>query len=512
MPADPEEGLDYSRRATAVRHYARAESIALAVIVMVGLVLRLLGLDGQSLTMDEVTELDVARRPTDLAGLIKGARRFPPLYHLVLRGWQALFPGDLSARVLSVVLGLLSIAAVYYLARWLAGRRVAFWVALLVAVSPFHIWYSQETRVYGLDFLLAALTLLLFYRGLDTDSVRDWVLFVVAATAGVFTHYYFPVLLIVLAGTALVAKARDRSRPRRALAAFLALAFVAIPWAWLLLQDLHGAWGASRLSGFGPSGFGYTYLSFITGYTVGPSLRELHDLSGREVVASAGLWLAVIAVSLVVLIKSGFVALGSAKWRASLVALAVAPVALVGLTSEIGPFGYNVRHVVWVFIPVSIWLGAGLSRWRSSRAVVGAGLALLAVSGVALANRHRSDNYRNEDSRAVARFLDAYGDRVPVFVCVDYMIGPLEHYLEDDWELRGVPVISDPELRDRTLADISGQLAEHGYVWLAYSRAFHGDPDGTLLDAVAGQYAVVLEATFAGFRLYRIVGPSQGAD
>jgi len=484
-------------------HSEKREWIAVAAIVIVGLGLRLLCLDGQSFTMDEVTELQVAREPADLPELIKGARRFPPLYHLILRGWQMMLPGDLSARALSVVLGVLAIVVLYRLGRRLAGSRTAFWVAAFVAVSPFHIWYSQETRVYGLVFLISALTLLLLYRALESSSVWDWALFTLAATAGLFTHYYFPVLLVLTAGIAAWATRKDLASMRRALAAHTALSLAGIPWALLLLRDLQSAWGPSRFSEFGFSGFGYTYFSFVTGYTLGPSLRELHVLDVRTVVMSMLPWLVLIAVSVGVLAKSGFVALDRTKWRGSLIVLAVAPVVLVGLASEIGPFGYNVRHVAWAFIPVSVWFGAGLSRWRRSPAVVISGVILLTVSGVALWNRHFVDRYRNEDSAAVAKFLESSGDSAPVFVSAWYMVTPLDHYLTDSSRMTAIPAIrrGDGSV-DQALATISSRLATEGHAWLAYSRPFHGDPEGVLLNEVSGSYAVTLAARFAGFELF----------
>jgi len=480
------------------------DRFAIVAVLVLGLVLRLLWLDGQSLTMDEIEDLNVARRPADLFGLIKGARRFPPLYHLILRAWQSVFPGDLSARVLSVVLGLCTILVIYHLAKLLAGRRTAIWVAVLSSLSPFLIWYSQEVRVYGLVLLVAAASLLYFFRALESDSLRDWAFFVVAATAGIFSHYYFPVLLILTAAISAWTMRADRMRLKHALIAHGVLLLMAIPWAYLLLRDLREPWGASRFSSFGFSGFGYTYLSFVTGYAIGPSLRALHIMGTREVVVSMLPWLLVIALSVAVLVRSGYVALEGTRWRGALIVLSIAPVVIVGLASDVGPFGYNVRHVVWVFVPVVIWLGSGLSRWRVSRAVALAGLALIVVSGVALTNRHLKDSYRNEDSRAVAEFLESSGELVPVVVSAGYMASPLDYYLDDSWMLTPVPPVTGKLEQDRAILGVTRQLVEHGHVWFAYSREFHGDPEGLLLAALKEGFGVELVTRFAGYRLYRI--------
>jgi uncharacterized membrane protein len=493
-------------RPTSAVHLAGA-----AGVIAIATAVRVWNLDGQSFTMDELTDLGVARADGDLAQIIKGAKRFPPLYHIVLRAWLTVFESDHSARWLSVAMGVIAVAAVWCLGRDLLGPKGGFWTAIVMAVSPFHIWYSQETRVYGLFFLLASLALLFLVRAMDSDSWRDWILFAFAAVCGMFTHYYF-LLLVALTAVIVIWDRRAWRRLARPLPLYASLLAVGVPWLALLMTDLEAEWGASQGSGFGLSGFGYTIVSLFTGYTVGPSLRELHTMSMKEAVLGLLPWLVAIGICAVVLLANGFKNLLGSPWRWYLFILGVAPVLVVGAASELGPFGYNIRHVVWIFTPVAVYLGSGLARWRSSLLVIVAAMGLLAIFSVALFNRNSVDRYRNEDARAVAEYIESAGLQAPVFVSAEYMAGPVEYYLDNAWGVHPLDDVGrDGNGLQSALVEVSNWTAAGQPFWLAYSRPFHGDPGGILIQELERRAEAARAASFAGFELYRCVSPSPQA-
>ena len=96
------------------------------------------------------------RRPVGDA--IRGMIRrdaYPPLYHLLLRGWREIFgDGEGVARGLSVVFSVLSILLLYDAVRSLHDAEAALWAALFAALSGPHIFYAREARAYALLILL----------------------------------------------------------------------------------------------------------------------------------------------------------------------------------------------------------------------------------------------------------------------------------------------------------------------------------------------------------------------
>lgn len=143
-----------------------AQWLPLAVILCVAAALRFWHVAHWSLWYDEVVTMRLARaaNPASMVSLLSqiDATR-APLHPLVLMAWiRLLGDGDLAARSLSAVLGILTVAAVFFTARSAFGDRAALWSAWLSAVCPTMIYFSQEVRMYALLVLLTVLSWWLF--------------------------------------------------------------------------------------------------------------------------------------------------------------------------------------------------------------------------------------------------------------------------------------------------------------------------------------------------------------
>ncbi|MBN1994757.1 MAG: glycosyltransferase family 39 protein [Anaerolineae bacterium] len=134
----------------------------LLIIILIAFALRLHNLTYHSLWFDEAISIHWARQtvPRILeVGFTLVEDRLPPLYYLTLKGWGGLFGfSETSVRSLSVIWGVLLIPVVTGIATLLFNRRVAVFAALLVALNPFLIWYSQEARMYAPAVFFSTLT------------------------------------------------------------------------------------------------------------------------------------------------------------------------------------------------------------------------------------------------------------------------------------------------------------------------------------------------------------------
>ena len=136
------------------------------------------------------------------------------LHHLsfsgiMTRGVLIVFGVDeWSARLTAAVVGIASIPIVYAMTKRAFDQRVALVAALLLAVSPWHIYWSQNARFYTTLLLFITLSLFFFYFGLEEDRPSFFILSLVflglavqeravAAFLGPITALYV-VLLIVL--------------------------------------------------------------------------------------------------------------------------------------------------------------------------------------------------------------------------------------------------------------------------------------------------------------------------
>ncbi len=225
--ADGAPGGGARVRRTARRRIARARwvrrprwsDLPLAGVVAVAAVLRFRGLGDQSFWYDEwvTTEGTDNNLVPHLLQQIATREGAGPPYFVLMWFWARLVgDGDVALRSFSAFAGLATVPVAHALARELGcRRRVALGAALLVAVNPMLVWYSQEARPYGLLALAGAVSLLAAARAARTGRRADLVRWGLAAGFAVAVHY----LALCLAVAELAVLARTRGIGRRDLAA-----------------------------------------------------------------------------------------------------------------------------------------------------------------------------------------------------------------------------------------------------------------------------------------------------
>src|SRR5439155_24452044 len=99
--------------------------------------------------------------------------------------------GDSEAglRLLSAVLGTLFVAVTIWAGREIFEPRVGLWSGLWAAVSPMHVYYSQEARPYALLTALLVATYVLLWRALRAGTRARWTLVSAAVAAVLYSHY-----------------------------------------------------------------------------------------------------------------------------------------------------------------------------------------------------------------------------------------------------------------------------------------------------------------------------------
>jgi len=145
----------------------KGAALLLLAIVIAAALLRFPDLDRTSLWYDEAVSWTQSRESFGALLASVAADNYPPLHNIVL--WLTmplLGDSEWALRLPSACLGVAAVALMYPIGRMLAGPAAGLLAAALLAVSPFHVWYSTEARMYalmaaaGLVFLLAVLKVL----------------------------------------------------------------------------------------------------------------------------------------------------------------------------------------------------------------------------------------------------------------------------------------------------------------------------------------------------------------
>lgn len=158
----------------------------LIVILLLGFIVRVAGLN-QSLWLDEAAQAIESARPLNAQLDIRGDF-WPPLYHVLLHLWMIGGTSEIWLRLLSAVLGVTTIYVTYLLAAKIINARIGLVTAFLLAISPFHIWYSQEVRPYALSALLGVITIYYLQQ-------KNFGKYVLSSVLFLYTSYLAPFLL-----------------------------------------------------------------------------------------------------------------------------------------------------------------------------------------------------------------------------------------------------------------------------------------------------------------------------
>jgi mannosyltransferase len=211
--------------------------LRLATIILLGAVVRFVFLGARSFWGDEIVSVKLAadtwhaftywilRREANMA-----------LYYLLLRGWVRLGDSETWVRLLSAILGILTIPALYLLARRLQGERAACIAALLAATSACMVQFSQDARSYSMLMLLVVISYYCFVRFLDDESPWPAALYVIISGCALYTHFF--AALIICSQIVSLAWLPPKQLPWRRLAAvYAALAISAVPIGIYILRN-----------------------------------------------------------------------------------------------------------------------------------------------------------------------------------------------------------------------------------------------------------------------------------
>jgi len=147
----------------------------LLVIVLSGF-LRFFRLTNPSLWYDEGLSLlnsDASTLQATLSIIFNQSStdKFASLYFIILFFWRHwLGDSEFVLRSLSALLGTGSVIFIFLTTLRLYGKNHAIWSSLIVAVSSFCVYYSQEVRAYSFLIFLSSLQLFLFSKALDKNS------------------------------------------------------------------------------------------------------------------------------------------------------------------------------------------------------------------------------------------------------------------------------------------------------------------------------------------------------
>jgi hypothetical protein len=515
--------------------------VAVAAVTALALGLRFGGIGTKSLWLDEAFSTWIANLPLDqLWSTTLRIDTHPPLYYTLLHFWISPQSGEVALRSLSALFEVATVPVVFLIGRAVGATidrgRLGLLVALLQAVSPLHVWYAQQGRMYGMQTFFAAVALLCMVQLLVGQRSRgavllSWAGFVVATVLTMLsqnTGVLLPVAAAVLVGGAAVhalRQRRARADPART-APIGRFMWEADPGRTVPLGRREPVGRAAvdlRLWLLGLGAIAVLWLPWLPGFLEqsgrvdadfwipAPSpqrvLDHVRDLVSAWAPAGTQIPLLVAAVALV----------GAAGWVLRrrpalfwlLLLLVVVPVVGELLVSARRPIFYS-QTLVWTSVPLVVLLGVGLTALRS-RVLIAVGVAaLLAVNVVSLVGYYRAAG--TEDWRGAAALLAAEarpGDLV-LFDAGWTQIAFGYYYRSTGGppiETHGLPVdpfergVLEPKMAATDLPHLDQLTAGRQRVWLVLSHDAYTDPDRIVTGRLGQRMRVVEQHDLAAMRI-----------
>jgi mannosyltransferase len=487
VPGSPEEELRF-RTELDLRLAEQEQRVPSRIFLWLLVFLALLAfglcvyrLDQRSLWTDEglsvyrarLTPVDILSSEIVIQGTVSKDTQ-PPLYFLLLY-LQRRLAGEsgFSLKFLSAMWGVSVVPLFYVLGRRLLSPAAGLLTALLGAISPFYLWYSQEMRMYPMLVALGALSVYTLLRALGVgrggESRWWWLVYLLSTAAALYTHYtaFFLLGFEIVAGLGLAIWQR-----RRGVLVAVALTVLAglplVPYAIWRLRFVHEAdYYFVPLPAIAASLFG----AFATGLTSRlPHLGLVH--LGLLVPFLAGLARPAASTTTGRRARSAFLV----GW------LALPTLALFAL-SLFKPIFQGPRHLIVVSPAFYLILASGLAtlwRWWKPAGVlvfVGTLAAILPSWGPF----YQDKAFVKDDWRGLSAYVARHARPGDVMLTNDaVLLNVFDYYLADALPLTALPPFGY-SAGETTVAALKKMVEQYQRIWFVPQRPADGRDDGGLV-------------------------------
>ena len=175
------------------------------LICLIGLYLRLYQVNFQDYWLDEQASFYVADPSLLFKETVERSYNLDYgthiLFNLILKFFFDIFYYDSEiGRIIPLIFGFLSIPVISYLTYYITKNKSYIFVTFLTSINFYLISYSQELREYSLVFLLSSLSILFFYRLIDSlnyskNNFFNHAFYTLFSLIGICTHIFFFIII-----------------------------------------------------------------------------------------------------------------------------------------------------------------------------------------------------------------------------------------------------------------------------------------------------------------------------
>ena len=384
------------------------------LVIILAFILRLVNLN-QSLWLDEAVQAITAQKSLGyIFQEIKGDFH-PPLYHFLMHFWTRIFGfSEVALRLPSIFFGVATVYFLYLIAKLLTkSQKLSLVIALLLATAPFHIYYSQEARMYALVTLLATGSMYFFFKTLKQKKPQiknsTALAYFVFTLLALYADYYAFLVLLVQAIILLLKK------KVKLLLIFCLFFLLYLPWLPMLLTQLKTGFLATQAL---PEWGRLVNLSFLKALP----LTFVKFSLGRITIFNKTLYTALAGG--LALIYGYF--LSKALKQKQVFLWLLVPLAISWLISALIP-NYQPFRLLLVLPAFYLLLALGIGKTKNFRVQVGAFILVILVNLFGLLTYYFNPYFHREDWRGAVYFLNRQQEAM-VILPSEISSWPIEYY------------------------------------------------------------------------------------
>lgn len=495
--------------------YDRVFIISLAVVA---LLLRIYRIGHQSLWVDELLTLEVSMPKEGLhIWSYLWYNIHGPLHAFVVYLFQLVNTGDGWLRLPSALAGAGAVVYFYLWTRSWLGRNVARIAAVMLAVHPLHLYYSQELRNYSFLLCFGLMSCYYFERFSLRGRRRDFAGYVVTIVLAALSNFSAAFLFGAHSVIYLMRNGLGRRTLIRWSAVCLTVLILLSPWVYRIyaiidvsdlitpvrpgqLDETQRLRGETTVT---PLALPYAVYTYSVGFSLGPSTRELHGGSTMGYVlrhhTPALAWVALLFGGL--FLRGGWRVIRGRAPSKELFLYLLIPVVLTYVLNWQNAKAFNVRYILVGFPAFLCCIAIGCGGLKRGSGGVLAGL-VIATLLVATGKYYFDSRYSREDIRGAVRYVE---EHLGAGECIlaPSVRGIVEHYYDGPEPVYGV--FNPPGWpRESVDAQLGELFAWCNSLWFIRARPWVDDADGYVTGQLELHYDKTQITKFEGVELFRL--------
>lgn len=470
----------------------------LLLIIFLGTFLRVFKLGSKSFWFDEAATALVSRQTfATILNTTINQDSNPGLYYYILHFWLYLGNNEFTLRLLSAIFGIFTIYLIYLIAKDLFNKKIGILSAFIVAISPFHVYFAQELRMYTLVTFLVLLSAYFFIKALKDNKPLYWVWYVIITILAIYTHFYVIYFVVVTNLFFFLSIKRYRKIVKKWTLIQVILLISYIPVIILLFKTMFH-YGTKETGIFNSLILTETYFDFgkmIYTFIRIPSIFRSFAFGVNTPYFFNFRILTYTAMIIIALIflkqftsKKSFLKNFKAKLKderiAFLLIILFFPILITVFLTSILKVPFNDKYFLMFSFPYYILIANGIFTFRNHK------LKLLLLSFIVLSSFIHLNvyyNFEKPDWRGATKYIESNSNPNDIIlISVSWEAISFKHYYNGNLTVRGLPSdkfdLLDPNIRrdnkinETNVRTIENLVKDYDNAWLIFSRKPRYDP------------------------------------